>query len=477
MQVITDIEQKNIDEISIPYNFIPYYWQIPSYNMLRDGFRWGIWVDHRRCGKDARAFNLTIDEMWNNPGLYYNVFPSQKQGRKILWEGYTDPDETGAGQQFIELFLPKGILCSKPNNTDMKFSIYTKGNRAHSMFQIIGTDLNRYEAMRGTNPRGVVFSEQARQHPGALDVVRPILMKNSGWGILQSTPNGSNHFKELYERAKKNPKWFTCFHTVNDTYDNNNKRLITKAQIAEEIKMGMTEDFAQQEFYCSFLQGVEGTYVGKQLNQLELDGHICHVPYEKELLVDTYWDLGVGKDSMAVWFVQQVAKEVRFIDFEEATGSTFVYWARKLQDKGYLYGRHYAPFDIKVKEMVGKEEAALSRLEEARRVGIEFLITPDASFENGLAALRGLLGLCWFDEEKTKAGRDHLAQWGKVWNHSEQRYTDYEARNQHTHAGACGRYAAINIREAQGYDVTRSREELQFKGQYRRRRDVSPMAM
>jgi len=256
MPEIAEIGQENKEEIYIPYNFVPYYWQIPSYNMIYDGYRWGIWVDHRRCGKDARAFNLTLEEMWKNPGLYYNVFPSQKQGRKILWEGYTDPDETNAGQQFIEKFLPKGILCGKPNNTDMKFNIYTKGNRAHSMFQIIGTDLNRYEAMRGTNPRGVVFSEQARQHPGAWDVVRPILMKNKGWAIFQSTPNGNNHFKELYERAKKNPKWFTCLHTVNDTYDHNNKRLITKAQIAEEIRMGMTEDFAQQEFYCSFQQGV-----------------------------------------------------------------------------------------------------------------------------------------------------------------------------------------------------------------------------
>ena len=454
------------ETIAIPHNFMPYWWQIPSYNMLRDGFLRGIWVDHRRCGKDIRGFNLIVEEMWNNPGLYYYVFPSQKQGRKILWEGYTDPDDLGVGHKFIEKFLPKGILCGKPNNTDMKFSLYTKGNRTHSLFQIIGTDQNRYENMRGTNPRGVIFSEQARQHPGAWDVVRPILMKNKGWAIFQSTPNGKNHFKELYDKALKNPKWFTCRHTVDDTYDDHNRRLITKEQIAEEILMNMTEDFAQQEFYCSFMQGVEGTYVGRQMNDAELDGRILTLPYDPAYLVDTYWDIGVA-DFDSVWFVQQVGKEIRFIDYEEVTGKTWAYWARTLQEKGYLYGKHYAPFDIKNREKAGKEEVAKSRLAWAGDVGIHFAITPRASFENGLQLIRGLLGLCSFDEKKTVVGRKHLEQWGRVWDKREQRYKDFEAQNPHTHAGASSRYAAINIRQKMGYDVNPGSEEKRFKEVFR----------
>ena len=451
----------------MPWHFNPYWWQIPSYNMLKDGFLRGIWVDHRRCGKDIRGFNLIIEEMWNNPGLYYYVFPSQTQGRKILWEGYTDPDAYGAGHKFIDNFLPKGLLVGKPNNTDMKFSIYTKGNRAHSMFQIIGTDQNRFEAMRGTNPRGVIYSEQARQHPGAWDVVKPILMKNKGWAIFQSTPNGNNHFKELWENALKNNKWFTCKHTVDQTYDEKNRRLITHADIAEEIKMGMSEDFAQQEFFCSFAQGQEGTYVGKQMNEAMLDGRILTIPYDPSYRVDTYWDIGVG-DFDSVWFVQQVGKEIRFIDYEEIAGATWAYWARKFKDKGYIFGKHYAPFDIRNREKAGKEEAAKSRLAWAKEMGIEFVITPDASFENGCDAIRGILGLCSFDTEKTKVGRKHLEMWGRVWDKKQQRYTDFERRDEHTHAGASGRYTALNIRHHQGYDVDKKREEKQFKQRYRR---------
>ena len=475
MQIHTKIGEQSSDSITLPYNFIPYWWQIPSYNMLKDGFLRGIWVDHRRCGKDIRGFNLIIEEMYNNPGLYYYVFPSQTQGRKILWEGYTDPDSFGTGHRFVDKFLPKGLLCGKPNNTDMKFSIHTKGNRGESLFQIIGTDQNRYEAMRGTNPRGVIFSEQARQHPGAWDVVRPILMKNHGWAIFQSTPNGKNHFKELYDKAVLNKKWFTCLHTVTDTYNDKNRRLITKAQIAEEIKMNMTEDFARQEFYCSFMQGVEGTYVGRLMNQAELDGRILKVPYDPAYLVNTHWDIGI-RDFDAIWFTQQIGKEIRVIDYEEKSGVTWAYWKRILDEKNYLYGKHYAPFDIRNREKAGKEEVAKSRLEWAKDVGIVFSETPKASFENGLLAIRGILNLCCFDEKKTEVGRRHLEQWGKVWNKQQQRYTDFEADNQHAHAGASSRYMALNIRASQGYDVSKSREEKRFKEIFRHSAGTSFMA-
>jgi hypothetical protein len=229
--------------------------------------------------------------------------------------------------------------------------------------------------------------------------------------------------------------------------------------------MGMTEDFAQQEFFCSFMQGVEGTYVGRQLQQAEVDGRILSLPYDPSYLVDTYWDIG---DNDAIWFVQQVGREVRFIDYEEAIGGTWAYWARKLQDKGYLYGRHFAPWDIVMKEKAGDEEAAKDHFAWAKEVGINFQKTPYASFLNGCEALKGLLGLCSFDTVKTEVGRKHLEQWGKVWNKQQERYTDFERRDEHTHAGASGRYAAINIRQAQGFDVSKSSEEKTFKRIYRR---------
>jgi len=74
------------------------------------------------------------------------------------------------------------------------------------------------------------------------------------------------------------------------------------------------------------------------------------------------------------------------------------------------------------------------------------------------------------DQTKCKAGLDHLRKWGKKYNKLEQRYTETENDNEHSHAGAAARYAAINIRQAQGFDVLKTREEKHFKNVFRRKR-------
>ena len=53
------------------------------------------------------------------------------------------------------------------------------------------------------------------------------------------------------------------------------------------------------------------------------------------LLVDTAWDLGVG-DSTAIWFSQSVGREVRLIDYYEASGEGLPHYRHVLDKKGYL---------------------------------------------------------------------------------------------------------------------------------------------
>jgi len=424
---------------------------------------------HRRGGKDLFDLKeILLPEAFEKPGSYQYIWPSLKQGRDSFWEG---KDEEG--RDIMDYYIPHEMILH-PDNADMKLTVRAIGGT--STIQVFGTNDGQYIALRGKPSNGAVFSEFAFQDPRGDEMISPMIRKTGGWRSYNSTPNGNNHYKKRWELAKVNPNCFPLLATVEDTYDHNHNRLITEADIERERADGKSEDFIQQEYYCSFNQGIEGTYVGRQIQQARNDGRILAVPYDSSFSVDTYWDLGVG-DAMSIWFVQQVGKEIRFIDYKEQTGSTFSYWARVFKDTGYLFGRHFAPFDIQNREMVGKEEAAKSRLEWAKEVGIKFSITPDASFENSCDAIRGILGLCCFDETKCAVGIKHLEQWGRVWNKLEQRYTDFEKRDPHTHAGAAARYMAINIRQAQGYDVTKSREELRFKQNYRRDSGGSAMSV
>ena len=65
-----------------------------------------------------------------------------------------------------------------------------------------------------------------------------------------------------------------------------------------------------------------------------------------------------------------------------------------LDKKGYLYGRHIAPHDIRVREM----GSGRSRLEVASSLGIKFDIAPNVGLEDGIHATRMLFPRLWIDE-------------------------------------------------------------------------------
>lgn len=439
-------------KIRLPHNYKPYPWQRPICIAFQNGKE--IWKTiHRRGGKDLFDLcEVLLPEAFEHPGTYQYIWPSLKQGRDSFWEG---KDEEG--NDVMRTYIPEEAIIHK-DNADMKLTVASVGGT--SLIQVFGTNDKQYIALRGKPSNGAVFSEYAYQDPRGDGVISPMIRKTKGFRAYNSTPNGNNHHKKRFYLAKKNPNCYTILATIEDTYGHDGKRLVTEADIQKERDDGKSEDFINQEYYCSFNQGIEGTYIGKELQDLANEGHITKVPYEQELLVDTYWDLGISKNSMAVWFVQQLGNEVRFIDFEEATGKTFAYWAGLLQSKNYLYRNHWAPHDVKVKEMVGKGYIAKSRLDHAADVGINFELVERCSFENSVEVLKGLLPQCWFDEEKTRIGRQHLEMWGRVWNDILQKYTDSEKQDGNDHAGAAARYAAISIRQIQLYKSTREYDSV-----------------
>jgi phage terminase large subunit len=72
-----------------------------------------------------------------------------------------------------------------------------------------------------------------------------------------------------------------------------------------------------------------------------------------------------------------------------------------------LYGDHYAPHDIAVRELgTGK-----SRLEIAAGLGIKFKPLPAASVVDGISAARLLISRMWFDARKCAVGLDALRQY------------------------------------------------------------------
>lgn len=153
---------------------------------------------------------------------------------------------------------------------------------------------------------------------------------------------------------------------------------------------------------------VKGAYYSKPIEQARREGRITSVPYDKYLDVHTWWDLGIG-DSTAILFFQVYGMEWRLIDSFEASGEGLAYYREVLDDKGYRYGRHFAPHDIEVKELgTGK-----SRLETAKELGIKFEVAPKLSIDDGIQAVRMRFGTLWIDQNKNEAFLEALEQYRK----------------------------------------------------------------
>jgi len=62
------------------------------------------------------------------------------------------------------------------------------------------------------------------------------------------------------------------------------------------------------------------------------EGRICRSPYDASKPVDTFWDLGYF-DNLAIWLVQSIGFEFRFIDFIQGSQQSLQYYLKELQSR------------------------------------------------------------------------------------------------------------------------------------------------
>lgn len=189
---------------------------------------------------------------------------------------------------------------------------------------------------------------------------------------------------------------------------------------------------------CSFEASVIGSYWGREMQAVEKDGRITKVVYQPEIAVDTWWDLGMA-DATAIWFTQNVGREVHVIDCYENTGEGLPHYAKVLQEKGYVYGKHNAPHDIQVREL----GSGTSRLETAANLGIRFETVPNLPISDGIDAARSFLSRCWFDQAKTAAGRLALISYHKTWDEKRKVFSTAPAHNWASHYADAWRYLSV----------------------------------
>ena len=419
----------------------------------------GVAVWHRRAGKDLFGINLVATKVFERVGMYWHLLPTYKQGRAIVWNGFTR-----TGRRFIDHF-PKEVVEDK-NSTEMRIK-FING----SMYQVVGTD--NVDNLVGTNPVGCIFSEYSLQDPAAWDYIRPILAENGGWALFIYTARGKNHGYKMLNMARGNPKWF---HEVLVAGDNGTRRedgtpVISDAMIEDERQSGMSEEMIQQEFYCSFEAPLVGAYYGKQMADADKQRRIMRVPHDPLLPVHTAWDLGMD-DSTSIWFLQEYGLEVRVIDYYEMSGEGLAHYAKVLRGQvengehraEYLYGRHYGPHDIEVREL----GTGRSRFEVAKDLGIRFTVVQKHEVEDGIEAVRNLIPLMYFDEERADRGIQALRTYRKDFDEKNKIFRPVPVHDWSSHAADAIRIYAMGRRRRDKNAGQRRQERAEDNHDYLR---------
>lgn len=428
-------------EITLPYQFQPRKYQIPLLRYLDNGGKRALCVWHRRAGKDIALWNYLIKRAFQEKGLYFYFLPEYTQARKILWDGINN-----SGFKFLD-YCPD-LICLSKNSVEMKIEL-TNG----SIVQLIGTD--RYDTIRGTNPIGCVFSEYAFQNPMAWEVVKPILRVNGGWAVFNSTPNGKNHFYDLYEMARNNEEWFCEKLTIKDT------KVLSDSDIDSERREGMSEEMIQQEYYVSFDIGALGAYYAKQIQDMNVRGGVCSIPIDSARDVDLFLDLGKN-DATSIGFLQTVGKEYRIIDFYEGTGQDIEHYAKTLKERNYRYRFMYLPHDAFSKRLESPKTIA----EQFEGYGFKVKRVPKLDINAGIQRVRKVFPQLWVDKDRCKQLIRALENYHHEYDEVKKVFKDQPLHDWSSHACDMIRYMAVGLDESLPITITSYRSSAtEYVGQ------------
>lgn len=411
---------------------------MPLWRYMESGGRRAVEVAHRRWGKDDVALHWACVAAHQRVANYWHMLPEYSQARKAIWNAVNA--RTGK-RRIDEAFPPE--LRARTNDQEMLIKF-----KSGSTWQVVGSD--SFDALVGAGPAGVVFSEWSLANPRAWPILAPMLEENGGWAVFIYTARGRNHGHSLLDVAKASPDWFwdVCPATQTDVFTAEQLQAIEREY--EMLFPGHGADLYRQEYLCDFTAAVVGAYYGRLLTQAERDGRITRVPYDPMLEVTTAWDLGIG-DSTAIWFVQQLGREVRIIDYYEASGVGLDHYAKVLKERPYAYREHLLPHDAEVKEL----GTGRSRVETLESLGIRVRTLPRQSVEDGINAARVLLPACWFDGERCKQGLEALRQYRRAYDDKRRDFLPTPLHDWTSHSADAFRYLAMGLRPADGGDRQR----------------------
>lgn len=298
---------------------------------------------------------------------------------------------------------------------------------------------------------------------GALNAVHV-----GNWITIESTGEGTHgHFYEMTEIAKKRAErgeeltpmdykffFFPWWEAKEYQLRANVKPTADQARYFRELykQSGVRLTEHQRAWYCkkeqeqrekmwrefpsipeeSFRGIIEGAPFSRIISDMRRTGRICKVRWAKSFPVYTFWDLG-RNDKTAIWFMQHIGHEIRFINYYEHRLVDLSHYAKILLGLPYVYAEHYLPHDAEVVELTRAD--GLRRDEVLNALGLtNTVVTPRIGLEmEAIEMTRNAMDNVYIDAERCAKGITALENARFKFSKELQEYQPNLMRTKHKH--------------------------------------------
>lgn len=359
--------------------------------------RWAILVAHRRAGKTVAAVNDLIEKASYNtrPNPRYGyIAPLYNQAKQIAWQYLKD---------YAAPFKPKisesGLFVELPHN-DARITLYGADNP---------------DAFRGLYFDGVVLDEFGNMRPSVWsEVLLPTLVDRRGWAVFMGTPNGPNHFRDMFELRKADERWFVSILPYKSTG-------VIPPEDIESIRELMTDDEFAQEMECSFSASTRGAYYSKEIELAEREGRISDALEFDSSPLHFSLDLGI-RDDTAGWAWQERpdghAMQLSFADNNRPIKHYVDLINSICSTYGVERGRIWLPHDARARSL----QTGRSLVEQMVEFDAFPDIIPRQNLVDGIAATRLLFGCVHFHAGRCVEGVRALKSYHREYDEDTKSY-------------------------------------------------------
>lgn len=382
--------------------------------------RWAMLVAHRRAGKTVAVVNDIIEKATYNTRQsprYAYVAPFLRQAKDIAWTYL---------KEFSAPFRPK------INESGLYVELQVLPNSPR--ITIYGAD--NPDSFRGLYLDGVALDEFGNMKLSVFkEILLPALIDRRGWAVMMGTPNGPNHFRDLWYENEEKPEWFRSFLPVHAT------GIIPEDDLAMMRSIMDPEQYAQ-EMLCSFEASVRGAIYARQIEEMEQEGRIGDYPAQRGLPVHVVADLGF-RDLTVMGFYQErpdgIVVDKCVADNLKPISNYIDLIKSYFRQTKHVQGNIWLPHDARAKSL----QTGKSIVEQFKSQNLRPKIVPELSLLDGIAATRQTFPLLYYNKQQTKDLVLAMKSYYRKYDEDRKVFTDEPVHDWSSHYADMQRYMSL----------------------------------